>query len=59
MHRLVASGTIVGFALAGGGTGWNLAQNLVAAAAQAGVYGTNSMCIYRSFRQYINLQAVR
>lgn len=39
----VAPGTVVGFALAGGGTGWSLAQNLGSGrsdAFQAGVYGT-------------------
>jgi hypothetical protein len=39
----VASGTVVGFALAGGGTGWSLAQNLGSGgsdAFQAGVYAT-------------------
>jgi outer membrane autotransporter protein len=39
----VAPGTVVGFALAGGGTGWSLAQNLGSGrsdAFQAGIYGT-------------------
>jgi outer membrane autotransporter protein len=39
----VAPGTVVGFALAGGGTGWSLAQNLGSGgsnAFQAGVYAT-------------------
>jgi outer membrane autotransporter protein len=39
----IAPGTVVGFALAGGGTGWSLAQNLGSGrsdAFQAGVYGT-------------------
>jgi uncharacterized protein with beta-barrel porin domain len=39
----IAPGTVVGFALAGAGTGWSLAQNLGSGrsdAFQAGVYGT-------------------
>src|ERR1700680_1565301 len=39
----IAPGTVVGFALAGGGTGWSLAQNLGSGgsdAFQAGVYAT-------------------
>jgi autotransporter-associated beta strand protein len=43
MDYRVAPGTVVGFALAGGGTGWSLAQNLGSGrsdAFQAGVYGT-------------------
>jgi outer membrane autotransporter protein len=39
----VAPGTVIGFALAGGGTGWSLAQNLGSGgsnAFQAGVYAT-------------------
>jgi uncharacterized protein YhjY with autotransporter beta-barrel domain len=39
----IAPGTVVGFALAGGGTGWSLAQNLGSGrsdAFQAGIYGT-------------------
>jgi autotransporter-associated beta strand protein len=39
----IAPGTVVGFALAGGGTGWSLAQGLGGGrsdAFQAGVYGT-------------------
>ena len=43
MDYRVAPGTVVGFALAGGGTGWSLGQNLGGGrsdAFQAGVYGT-------------------
>ena len=43
MDYRIAPGTVVGFALAGGGTGWSLAQNLGSGrsdAFQAGVYGT-------------------
>jgi outer membrane autotransporter protein len=39
----IAPGTVVGFALAGAGTGWSLAQNLGSGrsdAFQAGIYGT-------------------
>jgi outer membrane autotransporter protein len=43
MDYRIAPGTVVGFALAGGGTGWSLAQGLGSGrsdAFQAGVYGT-------------------
>jgi outer membrane autotransporter protein len=43
LDRHVAPGTVVGFALAGGGTGWSLAQGLGSGksdAFQAGVYGS-------------------
>jgi autotransporter-associated beta strand protein len=43
MDYRIAPGTVVGFALAGGGTGWSLAQGLGSGSSdafQAGVYGT-------------------
>jgi uncharacterized protein with beta-barrel porin domain len=43
MDYRIAPGTVIGFALAGGGTGWSLAQGLGSGrsdAFQAGVYGT-------------------
>jgi len=43
MDYRIAPGTVVGFALAGGGTGWSLAQGLGSGGSdtfQAGIYGT-------------------